>query len=113
MRQICSNSKARRYHRSNCGGCTKTGSFWYTVCNLGKQRLISDGNQDRTQTRVNYSTCVARSLYSRMRILLINDYATPTGGAELMLLMLRDALRRRGHDARIFASSARPLGLPS
>jgi glycosyltransferase involved in cell wall biosynthesis len=46
-----------------------------------------------------------------MRILLISDYATPTGGAELMLLALRDALRRRGHDARLFASSARPLGL--
>jgi glycosyltransferase involved in cell wall biosynthesis len=48
-----------------------------------------------------------------MRILLISDYATPTGGAELMVLSLRDALRRRGHDARLFASSARPLGLPS
>ncbi|HTW65676.1 MAG TPA: glycosyltransferase family 4 protein [Bryobacteraceae bacterium] len=44
-----------------------------------------------------------------MRILLISDYATPTGGAELMVLALRDALRRRGHDARLFASSARPL----
>jgi glycosyltransferase involved in cell wall biosynthesis len=48
-----------------------------------------------------------------MRILLISDYATPSGGAELMLLSLRDGLRRRGHDARWFASSARPLGLPS
>lgn len=48
-----------------------------------------------------------------MRILLISDYGTPTGGAELMVLSLRDALRRRGHDARLFASSARPLGLPS
>lgn len=48
-----------------------------------------------------------------MRILLISDYATPTGGAELMVLSLRDALRRRGHDARLFASSAHPLGLAS
>jgi glycosyltransferase involved in cell wall biosynthesis len=48
-----------------------------------------------------------------MRILLISDYATPTGGAELMVLALRDALRRRGHDARLLASSARPLGLPT
>jgi glycosyltransferase involved in cell wall biosynthesis len=30
-----------------------------------------------------------------------------------MLLTLRDALRRRGHDARLLASSARPLGLPN
>ncbi|MGP0070794.1 MAG: glycosyltransferase family 4 protein [Bryobacteraceae bacterium] len=45
-----------------------------------------------------------------MRILLVSDYGTPTGGAELMLLALREALRLRGHDARLFASSARPLG---
>ncbi len=44
-----------------------------------------------------------------MRILLVSDYATPTGGAEYLLLALRDGLRQRGHDARIFASSARPL----
>jgi glycosyltransferase involved in cell wall biosynthesis len=47
-----------------------------------------------------------------MRILLATDYATPTGGAELMVLALRDLLRRRGHDARLFASSARPMGAP-
>lgn len=39
-----------------------------------------------------------------MKILLVNDYATPTGGAELMMLALRDGLRQRGHDARLFAS---------
>jgi len=43
-----------------------------------------------------------------MRILLINDYGTPTGGAEISFLSLRDGLRRRGHDARLFTSSARP-----
>ena len=43
-----------------------------------------------------------------MKILLVNDYATPTGGAELSMLALRDGLRARGHDARLFASSARP-----
>ncbi len=48
-----------------------------------------------------------------MRVLLVSDYATPTGGAELMILALRDLLRRRGHDARLLASSARPLNLPS
>ena len=48
-----------------------------------------------------------------MRVLLISDYATPTGGAELMILALRDALRQRGHDARLLASSARPLNMPS
>lgn len=48
-----------------------------------------------------------------MRILLITDYATPTGGAEILTIALRDGLRSRGHDARLFASSARPLGAPS
>jgi glycosyltransferase involved in cell wall biosynthesis len=48
-----------------------------------------------------------------MRVLLLSDYATPTGGAELMVLALRDSLRRRGHDARLLASSARPLNAPS
>jgi glycosyltransferase involved in cell wall biosynthesis len=48
-----------------------------------------------------------------MRILLVSDYATPTGGAELMVLSLRDGLRQRGHEARLFASSARPLGAAS
>ncbi len=44
-----------------------------------------------------------------MKILLINDYSTPTGGAELLLLSLRDKLRKLGHDARCFSSSAQPL----
>ncbi len=43
-----------------------------------------------------------------MKILLVNDYAIPTGGAELVTLRLRDGLKQRGHDARVFASSARP-----
>lgn len=43
-----------------------------------------------------------------MKILYINDYGTPTGGAETMILALRDGMRARGHDARLFASSARP-----
>lgn len=41
-----------------------------------------------------------------MRVLLINDYGVPTGGAEIMTIALRDELRRRGHDARLFSSSA-------
>lgn len=45
-----------------------------------------------------------------MKILLVNDYSTPTGGAELLLLGVRDELRKRGHQARLLASSARPLG---
>lgn len=43
-----------------------------------------------------------------MKILLIHDYATPSFGAENQVLALRDGLRRRGHDARLFASRARP-----
>lgn len=48
-----------------------------------------------------------------MRILLVSDYATLSGGAEIYLGILRDGLRRRGHDVRIFASSARPSHGPS
>lgn len=48
-----------------------------------------------------------------MRVLLISDYATPTGGAEHVMLGLRSALRERGHDARLLSSTARPLGRAS
>jgi len=41
-----------------------------------------------------------------MRILLINDYGTIDGGAEVIVLGLRDALRARGHDVRLFTTSA-------
>jgi glycosyltransferase involved in cell wall biosynthesis len=41
-----------------------------------------------------------------MKILLVNDYAIPQGGAEILLFNLRTALRKRGHDARLFASNA-------
>ena len=41
-----------------------------------------------------------------MRVLLLNDYATPTAGAERITLDLRDSLRARGHDVRVFASRA-------
>lgn len=41
-----------------------------------------------------------------MRILLINDTAQPLAGSELKTLDLRDELRRRGHDVRVFASRA-------
>lgn len=41
-----------------------------------------------------------------MRILLVNDFGWPKGGAELQVLALRDGLRRRGHDAVMFASRA-------
>jgi glycosyltransferase involved in cell wall biosynthesis len=41
-----------------------------------------------------------------MRILLVNDYATESGGAELQMHVLRSALRARDHDVRLFASTA-------
>jgi hypothetical protein len=44
-----------------------------------------------------------------MKILLINDYSTPTGGAELLMLSLGDRLRQRGHDARSFSRSLSDL----
>ena len=43
-----------------------------------------------------------------MKVLLINDYGTSTGGAELLTISLRDDLRALGHDARLFATTARP-----
>ncbi len=47
-----------------------------------------------------------------MKILLINDYSTLSGGAEILILGLRDQLRERGHDARCFSSTAQPLKIP-
>jgi glycosyltransferase involved in cell wall biosynthesis len=41
-----------------------------------------------------------------VKILLVNDLGAPHGGAELLTLSLRAGLRERGHDARLFASSA-------
>ena len=40
-----------------------------------------------------------------MKILLINDYGIPQGGAEIQMLRLRQLFRERGHDARLFTSS--------
>jgi glycosyltransferase involved in cell wall biosynthesis len=45
-----------------------------------------------------------------MRILIVHDYATLTGGAEIHMQQLRAALRERGHDARLLASSAPAAG---
>lgn len=39
-----------------------------------------------------------------MKILLLHDYGTATGGAELQILALRKNLRDRGHDVRLFSS---------
>lgn len=41
-----------------------------------------------------------------MRILLVNDYGTMAGGAEVIVLSLRDALRSRGHEVRVLTSDA-------
>ncbi|MGH9672306.1 MAG: glycosyltransferase, partial [Bryobacteraceae bacterium] len=42
-----------------------------------------------------------------MKILLVNDYSFPGGGAEVSLLHLRELLRRLGHDARLFSTGVR------
>ena len=42
-----------------------------------------------------------------MKILLVNDYGTPDGGAEIATLSLRDGLRRRGHEVVLLATDAR------
>lgn len=47
-----------------------------------------------------------------MKVLIVSDYGTPTGGAEHMSLSLREGLRRRGHEARFFSSTARSLEVP-
>lgn len=39
-----------------------------------------------------------------MKILLVNDYGTPTAGAERITRDLRDTLRARGHTVRVFSS---------
>lgn len=49
----------------------------------------------------------------RMKILLVNDYATPTAGAEITLKALRDGLTRRGHEVRVFSSRAELIPGPS
>lgn len=42
-----------------------------------------------------------------MKILFINDYATDAGGAEISIFLLKDELEKRGHEVKLFASSAR------
>ncbi|MGF1520835.1 MAG: glycosyltransferase family 4 protein [Leptolyngbyaceae cyanobacterium] len=44
-----------------------------------------------------------------MKVLLLHDYGTATGGAELQMLSLRQGLLDRGHQVRLFASSALPV----
>ena len=44
-----------------------------------------------------------------MKILLLNDVGTATGGAETQMLSLRDNLRSLSHDVRLFASVAQPV----
>jgi len=46
-----------------------------------------------------------------VKVLLVNDYGTPTGGAELQTLRFRELLRERGHEALVFTSDARPGGV--
>jgi glycosyltransferase involved in cell wall biosynthesis len=45
-----------------------------------------------------------------VKILILNDVAAAVGGAETLTLDLRDEFRRRGHDARVFASDALTQG---
>lgn len=41
-----------------------------------------------------------------MRVLLLNDYGTLVGGAEIQAVALRDELRARGHEVVLFTSDA-------
>jgi glycosyltransferase involved in cell wall biosynthesis len=47
-----------------------------------------------------------------MKILLVSDYGTPTGGAEVQFLGMRERLRALGHEVLLFTSSARPTATP-
>ena len=47
-----------------------------------------------------------------MRVLIVNDCGTLSGGAEHVSHALREGLRGRGHRAEWFSSTARPLPLP-
>lgn len=46
-----------------------------------------------------------------MKVLLVHDYGSAIGGAELMMLALQDGLRQRGHDARLFVTRAEGTGM--
>jgi glycosyltransferase involved in cell wall biosynthesis len=48
-----------------------------------------------------------------VKVLIVNDYGCLSGGAERVALVLRDGLRARGHDARLFASTAMPVTAPN
>jgi glycosyltransferase involved in cell wall biosynthesis len=48
-----------------------------------------------------------------MKVLLVHDYGGLAGGAERITADLRDGLRARGHDVRLFASTAQSLSLPN
>lgn len=41
-----------------------------------------------------------------MKVLLVTDYGALRGGSEIVTFALRDGLRARGHDVRIFSSTA-------
>ena len=41
-----------------------------------------------------------------MKVLLVNDYSTPGGGAEGQAVAMREGLRARGHDVRLISSDA-------
>ncbi len=44
-----------------------------------------------------------------MRVLIVNDLGTDTGGAERISLELRARLRQDGHEAKLFSSSYQPV----
>jgi glycosyltransferase involved in cell wall biosynthesis len=52
---------------------------------------------------------MSEQLPEHLRILLINDFGAPNGGAELQMLALRKGLRERGHAVRLLSSDARPV----
>lgn len=48
-----------------------------------------------------------------VKILLVHDYGVLAGGAERVTVEIRDGMRARGHDARLFASTAQSFPLPN
>ena len=61
---------------------------------------------DRLAAALAAPRALVTSRRALMRILLVNDYATATAGAERITRDLRDGFRARGHEVRVFASRA-------
>jgi glycosyltransferase involved in cell wall biosynthesis len=69
--------------------------------------VSADSHSERLlPARAGNAARTATSSTRPSRVLFVNDYGTPSGGAEIQIIKIRDCLRQRGVDARLFASTA-------